>query len=309
MGLVLLGHAGHHGHDIDLLRVDALLLGVIGLDQGRHHAHRRAAGRSVRDQLGIEPLQEVDPARRAGGDHRQRAFLEPGEELVGLLDDRQVGGEVGVEDGVEAQPPQGGDHLAGARRAGRQAETLADGRADRGGRLHDDVHFRIGDGVPHAAGAPLLQEGRGGADVDALPALDADRFVHVRPVGRGDDGLEAAALLAEVVDALDLAADADAAAAEHALLRRRGRRSGSTGRSAFPCGGPRSAVPARPSNRPGSAARSCRRGRRSGSPWGGCPAAVRRCRGGPGGCRASWSAPPCPPTPSGCRRSCRSPSP
>ena len=137
---------------------------------------------------------------------------------MGFLDDRQVGGEVGVEDGVEAQPPQGGDHLAGAGRAGGQAEALADGRADRGGRLHDDVHFRIGDGVPHAAGAPLLQEGRRGADVDALPALDADRFVHVRPVGRGDDGLEAAALLAQVVDALDLAADADAAAAEHALL-------------------------------------------------------------------------------------------
>ena len=46
---------------------------------------------------GIELLQEVDPARRAGGDHRQRAFLEPREELVGLLDDRQVGAEVGVE--------------------------------------------------------------------------------------------------------------------------------------------------------------------------------------------------------------------
>ena len=138
---------------------------------------------------------------------------------MGLLDDRQVGGEVGVEDGVEAEPPQGGDHLAGARRAGREAEALADGGADRRGRLHDDVDLRVGDGFPHAAGAPLLQEGGRRADVDALSALDADRFVHLRPVGRSDDRVEAAALLAEVVDALDLAADADAAAAKHALLR------------------------------------------------------------------------------------------
>ena len=33
--------------------------------------------------------------------------LEPGEELVGLLDDRQVGAEVGVEHGVEAQHAAG----------------------------------------------------------------------------------------------------------------------------------------------------------------------------------------------------------
>ena len=88
----------------------------------------------------------------------------------------------------------------------------------RGSGLHDDVHRRIGDGLPHAARTALFEKGRGGADVDALPALDADRFVHLRGVGGGDVGLEAAALLAEVVNALDFAADADAAAAEHALL-------------------------------------------------------------------------------------------
>ena len=51
---------------------------------------------------------------------------------MGLLDDRQIGAEIGVEHGVEAQPPQGRDHLAGGRRARRQAKTLADGGADRG---------------------------------------------------------------------------------------------------------------------------------------------------------------------------------
>ena len=60
---------------------------------------------------------------------------------MGLFDDRQVGGKVGVEDGVESQPPQCGDHLARARRARRKAEPLADRRADGRGRLHDDVHL------------------------------------------------------------------------------------------------------------------------------------------------------------------------
>ena len=40
----------------------------------------------------------------------------------------------------------------------------------------------------------------------------------LRQVGRADDGVEAAAVLAQVVDALDLGADAHAAAAEDALL-------------------------------------------------------------------------------------------
>ena len=172
----------------------------------------------MRDQLGIELLQEVDPARRAGGDHRQRAFLQPREELVGLLDDRQVGAEVGVEHAIEAQPPQGGDHLAGGGRAGRQAEAFADGRADRRGGLHHDVHLGIGQGLPDGAGAAFFQERGRGADVDALPALDADRVVHVGQVGRADDGVEPAAVLAEVVDALDFRADAHAPAAEHALF-------------------------------------------------------------------------------------------
>ena len=69
-----------------------------------------------------------------------------------------------------------------------------------------------------ALGAALLEEGGRGADVDALAALDADRVVHVGQVGRADDGVEPAAVLAQVVDALDLGADPDAAAAEDALL-------------------------------------------------------------------------------------------
>ncbi len=195
-----------------------LLLGVVALHQGGDHAHRRAARRGVRDQLRIELLQEIDPPRRAGGDHRQRAVRQPREKLVGFLDDRQIGAEIGVEDGVEPQPPQGGDHLAGGRGAGGKSKALADGGADRRGRLHHHVHLGVGQGGPDAAGAALLEEGRRGADVDALPALDAHRVVHVGQVGGGHDGVEAAALLAEVVDPLDLGAHPHAAPAEHAFL-------------------------------------------------------------------------------------------
>ena len=71
----------------------------------------------------------------------------------------------------------------------------------------------------HTGPAAALFQKRGrGANVDALPALDADRIVHVGQVGRPDDRLEPAAVLAQVVDALDFRADPDAAAAEHAFF-------------------------------------------------------------------------------------------
>ena len=75
-------------------------------------------------------------------------LLEPREQLGAFLHDGEVGGEVGVEHGVEAQAAQGGDHLAGDQRAGRVAEALAEGGADGRGGLHDHVLGRVVQRVP-----------------------------------------------------------------------------------------------------------------------------------------------------------------
>ena len=90
-------------------------------------------------------LEEVDPARAAAREDREvLAALHALDQLMTLFHDREVGAEIRVEDAIEAEAVEGGDHLAGAViLADRMPEFLADGRADRGGGLDDD-DFAIG---------------------------------------------------------------------------------------------------------------------------------------------------------------------
>ncbi len=104
---------------------------VVGLDERAEHLLRALGGRGVGQVLGVEVLEVLDPARRAAGELRQGHVLvavhegavEPLDQLGALLDDREVGGEVGVEHPVEAGAAQGRVHLEGHRRAGLEAEA------------------------------------------------------------------------------------------------------------------------------------------------------------------------------------------
>jgi hypothetical protein len=87
----------------------------------------------------------------------------------------------------------------------------------RGG-LHDDVDVGIGQGVPNGTCAAFFQKCGRGAHVDALPALNADRFVHISQMCRPDDCVEAAPVLTEIAHALDFLADANASSAEDAFF-------------------------------------------------------------------------------------------
>ena len=177
-----------------------------------------AAGQ-VRQEVGVIGLAVLDPAGRAGGDHRQHAAgLDALHELVGLFHDGQVRAEVGVEDLVEAQAPEGAGHLAGDGGAHRDAEFLAEGGADGGSGLHDDVLARIGQGRPNLRGVVLLMQGAHGAGRDALAAVDAGHVVELQAPGGLDGGLEAAHHRADDADLLHLLADGDAAAAQDALV-------------------------------------------------------------------------------------------
>ena len=131
---------------------------------------------------------------RAAGWPSTSDRFEPREQLGAFFEDRQVGGEVGVEHGVEAQPPQGGDHLAGDQRAGRIAETLAQGGADGRRGLHDDVLVRLVQGLPDLVDLVLLGDRAHRADGRALAALHAGHRAQVAVEGRADDRLEAAVL-------------------------------------------------------------------------------------------------------------------
>ena len=218
-GLELLGGAGHHSHDHDLLGIHAGLLSPVGLDDGAFHLHGRLAGGQVGDQLGEVVLAVLDPSGRAGGEHGQgAAVLDAVHQLGGLLHDGQVSREVGIEDLVEAQTLQGLGHLAGHAGADGHAELLAQGNADSGGGLHDHDLLRIGDGGPHLGGVVLLSQGAHGAGVDALAAEDAVGLHDVAAKGGSDLGLEATLHSADGADLLHLTAGSQAAAAQDALV-------------------------------------------------------------------------------------------
>ena len=151
------------------------------------------------DHLGVEFLKEVDPSGGAGGEHGEGAFaFEAAEEFAGFFDDGEVGSQVGVEYGVETETAKCGDHFLGCGGAGREAESFADGGADGGGCLDDDMDVGVAEGVPDGAHVGFFEECGCGADVDALSALDAHGVVHLGHVGGADDGVKAAGVLAEV---------------------------------------------------------------------------------------------------------------
>ena len=121
----------------------------------------------------IQPGEQLVNMGSATGCFSTSALLQPRQQLGALFEDRQVGGEVGVEDGVEAQPPQGGHHLAGHQRARRIAEAFAQRRADGRRGLHDHVVVGLVEGLPNFVDLVLLGDGADGADGRTLAALHA----------------------------------------------------------------------------------------------------------------------------------------
>ena len=71
LAFVLLRRARHDGNDEHILGPLVQFIGVIRLGQGPEHLLRRLATGKVRQQVGMEVLEEIDPARRTTGEHRQ----------------------------------------------------------------------------------------------------------------------------------------------------------------------------------------------------------------------------------------------
>ena len=216
--LELLRGAGHNGDGDNVLRVDAHLLGEVALGDGALHLLRRLAGRHVVGELGIVVLTELDPAGRAGGDHRQlAAVLHTIQELVGFFHDGQVSTEVGIEDLVEAETAQRSSHLALGIGADGLAEFFRQSGTDSGSGLHDHILVGIGNGLGHVVDAGFLIQSAHGADSDTLTAADAGGVGQVHLEGGADVGLEAAVVGADNADALILLTGSNTATAQDAL--------------------------------------------------------------------------------------------
>ena len=167
--------------------------------------------------LGEVMLAILDPAGRAGGDKGQHAAVAyPLKQLVCLLHDGEVGGEIGVKDLVEAEPAKGCDHLAGHVGAYLVAERLAQSDSDRGSGVDYDILIGIRNGLKDLGGVVLLIESAYGAVDYALTAGDAGILVK-RQLKRGADvSVESSGVCADNADSL-IVAGGDAAAAEDAL--------------------------------------------------------------------------------------------
>ncbi len=213
----LLGDTGHDGNNEDVLRIITLFLGPVGFDDGTLHLMRGLAAGKMIQQIAVVVFGEVDPARGAGGDHRQDSAIgQTAEEFGSFFHDGQVSAEVDIVDAFETEAAQGSDHLTGGRSADLVAEFLTDGGADSRSDLDNDMLAGFDSGID-LADLGLFKQSAGRADIDTLTALDTRRVGEAAVLGRGDDSLEAAVFKTEDPQAMSIGTAGDAAAAEDTL--------------------------------------------------------------------------------------------
>ena len=217
--LELLCGAGHYGYYEDVLGIETVLFCKVGLGDGTLHLVRALAGGEVRNELGIEMLAVLDPAGRAGGDHRENtAVVYPVEKLRAFFHDGEVGGEVNVEYSVCAEPSHGGGELAGGGGADGHAEFFTDRYTHGGSGLEYNELVGIVESRPDCLGGILFGECARGAGCDTLTAVYAGDFGKILAEGRTYHGLEAAVLHSDSKYTLGVFAGGNAATAENALI-------------------------------------------------------------------------------------------
>ena len=217
--LGLLGRAGHHRDDDQVVGIDPERLGQHLAGHRAEHLLRRAAGAEVVGKLRVVQLDELHPRRAARGEERQvLARRLAADELLCLLDDGQVGGEAGVVHLVETHGLERGDGLGRGRLARVHPEDFAQARAHRGSHLRHHGLVGVVERRPdvfHLAGG---NQRPGGADRRALAAADALDLVEVAPERRGHHAVGAAAAEVDRAHAHDLVAGPHAVAAQDALV-------------------------------------------------------------------------------------------
>ncbi|MPM63509.1 hypothetical protein SDC9_110389 [bioreactor metagenome] len=155
--LELLCRTRHDGYHEDVLRIQTVLFGKVGLGYGALHLVRALAAGEVGDEVLMEMFAVLDPAGAAGGDHGEHAaVLNALQELGALFHDGQIRGKVHIEYPVRAQTAQGRGQLAGGAGADGHAEFLANGHTHGGGGLEYHKFAGIAQSGPNSGGGILL---------------------------------------------------------------------------------------------------------------------------------------------------------
>ena len=141
-------------------------------------------------QIAVVVLSVVDPARRAGSDHREfAAVLNTAQQLGAFFHNGQVSSKVGVINLVEAQTLQRGHHFTGNRSTDGHTELFAQRSTDSRSGLHHNMLTSL-ESCVNLADLGLLHQSAGGANTDTLAALDAGRVQERAVLSRSNNGVE-----------------------------------------------------------------------------------------------------------------------
>jgi len=174
----------------------------------------------------IEMLAKLHPSRRTGCKLRKldsiilvyQRFLEATQQLGGLFDDGQIGGEVRVKDLVKTASPKSGIQFPRNPGPGRKTETLSNRCSRTWSSLNDHVLLRVIDRRPYLVRRILCSQGANGASIDALAAIDADNFPQWHVCECADLGVQPAVRCLENPDFLKIDAGANASSTQNAFV-------------------------------------------------------------------------------------------
>ena len=182
--LIFLGDARHDGDDENSFSLFGSLFGQKRLRRCSQHLVRGLARRELCDELWVVQLGKAHPTRAAAREHGPRlALLDPFDEFVRLLHDGKVGPEVGVEDVVEAECAQRGDHAALRGLLAGKAHALAPRRADGGSDLDHRYRLRVGKRREHVVSVVARSKSARRTMGHALTAQGTACVGDVRTVG------------------------------------------------------------------------------------------------------------------------------
>ena len=195
----------HYGYNVDILGIDACLVGVVALDNCAEHFVRRFAGGEVGKEFGIEFFAILDPTGAAACDHGESAAVfESAQKLGAFFHNGEVSREIGIEYLIEAETAECGNELAGNRGTDLHTEFFAEGRSYCGSRLNDDVLGGIVKSRINVCGAVLFVQCADGTSEDTLTAVDAGAVNKTHTEDTADGGVKATLGNADSADLLNL---------------------------------------------------------------------------------------------------------
>ena len=210
---------GHNRNADNVLRINIILFGIVGLKNSTKHLLRRFAGRKMRKHLGEIMLAILDPTGRARSDHRQNtAVLNTLDQFIGFFHNGKVGGNIGIKDLIKAQLLKSGYHLAFHIGADRHIKGFTQSYTDGRSHLNNNMLGGIRHCFPNLIGIILFSQRAGGASHNTLTAGYARSQTQTIIESRADVGGETALVCTNNRDTLPFIANRYATAAKDTFI-------------------------------------------------------------------------------------------